>query len=486
MLLFRIKSVKKVLAFFLIATFVLANATLEEGKLPFVSSTVRAQSTQDLPGSDFQAPEVQSVFEVSPVINQLVMDPGEKKTYYLTVENLSSIPIPMKAYSRAFLATNEEGEVDFINQGKDPNAVQNWFNIKKPDFILQPFQPIDIEVEIQVPDVVRAGGHYATVFFESLVPEDVLSSNSLFLSSRIGALFFFVISGDIVEDGEIVNFGTDNNFYTKGPVQFNISFKNKGNVDLTPQSEIVITDFRGNEVAKLEDNGLRTLPESTRKWDIDWDRRWLWGKYTVNITTFLQKDVLNEVTVPLETTYEFYAFPVFEFTTAVVSFVLFFYIFVLKRKNLGRVYKVLTTGQYDTKEDEHRNEAFGNRGASLPHKDTLEQEMKKDKDEKSNSSGQLRFKTVKLDFKSLVLYLIKAIEHIFSRLYKLYRDRKIERKRRRYKRGKMYGRLDQDFSLYENLQSKQTVKQKKKTNKDVQNNPKDESTTYSYRTRRKR
>lgn len=287
-----------------------------------------------------------SVFEISPILNQLVLDPGEKKPYSVTVRNLSSIPIPVKAYTRAFVASDEFGEIDFIDIRDDPSSVQNWFKIEKPDFIIQPFENLTLDMVIEVPEVIRAGGHYATLFFESLVPEDVLSSNSIYLSTRIGALFFFVISGDIVESGEIETFSVGTNFFQKGPVKIDFAFRNTGNIDLTPKTRFLIKDFRGEIVHVIEDDGKRTLPERIRRWELIWDKEWLFGKYTIVSETFLKEDVLNELSRPITKEIEFYAFPVLEGGISIVGFTIFFYIFILKRKNLKTFGKVLVSKDY--------------------------------------------------------------------------------------------------------------------------------------------
>ncbi len=67
----------------------------------------------------------------------------------------------------------------------------------------------------------------------------------------------------------------------------------------------------GNVVTVLKDQGQFTLPERTRRWEIDWQKEWLLGKYTVELQSKIDPDA-----APVKSEFVFYAFPVIE--TAVV------------------------------------------------------------------------------------------------------------------------------------------------------------------------
>lgn len=275
-----------------------------------------------------------SVLQVTPIMNELAVKPGDVIKRQISAKNLARIPIPMKAYTRAFVATNEFGDSDYPDDTAT-GSVQSWFKIDEPDFILQPDSPKNINVTITVPQNARPGGQYATLFVESLLPKEVLTETSLYLSSRIGALFFFVVAGDLVEKGQISEFKTDN-FWKTGPVEFNVAFKNEGNVDLKPQSTLTITDWRGNKVYETTDQGKRTLPEKTRRWKLEWETKWLLGRYTARLST---KNLLDSKVQVSEV--QFYSVPVFQITIGLVSVLFIYFVLIRGRGRLKKAFKVL-------------------------------------------------------------------------------------------------------------------------------------------------
>jgi hypothetical protein len=146
---------------------------------------------------------------------------------------------------------------------------------------LQPQSEKRVKILISVPKEVEPGGHYATLFFESLVPKSALSDNSLYLSTRVGAVYFFVVSGDLRPKGSVDRFEVPQLAWTGSP-EFTIHFKNEGNVHLRPESTIAISGWRG---AELTDTGQTVLPGKSRTWQVAWPQKWLLGKYVVRIST---------------------------------------------------------------------------------------------------------------------------------------------------------------------------------------------------------
>jgi hypothetical protein len=274
-----------------------------------------------------------SVLQVAPILNELALKPGETTKAQISVTNKSRLPLPMKGYTKEFIATDEYGGSDFADAQK-PDSVQNWFTIQDPDFILQPQATKVLNITIKVPQDARPGGHYATLFVESLIPRDVLSETSLFLSSRIGALFFFVVAGDLVEKGQMSELKTQS-FWKTGPVTFDLAFKNEGNVDLRPTSTLTIKDWRGNVVETIQDKGQRTLPEKTRRWKLEWNKKWLIGKYTAVLETRHVPEAR-----PTVTEVQFNAFPIYHAVAALAG-LLFLIILFKSRHRLAKAGNVL-------------------------------------------------------------------------------------------------------------------------------------------------
>ena len=218
-----------------------------------------------------------SALKVEPIFNEIVANPGDTIKRQMTITNLSNFPLPMKGYVRQFVASDDQGNTNFPDN-PDKKAVQQWFHIDAPDFILQPQDKHAIVLTIAVPQDAEPGGHYATLFFESLIPKEILSQTSLSLASRIGSLFFFVVSGDIHKQGNLSGFSA-RKIYQHGPVNFELGFTNTGNVHLHPVSTISITNWRGQTVTDIDDDGQTVLPNTSRHWSVMWKPTFAFGYY---------------------------------------------------------------------------------------------------------------------------------------------------------------------------------------------------------------
>lgn len=238
-----------------------------------------------LPTQAMAAEAGKTSLRLTPVIDELNVQPGEAQTSQVNLTNLSPLPLPVKGYARAFVATDEVGGSDYPDD-QTPGAVQSWFSLDQPDFILQPNQTRAINVKIQVPPKAEPGGHYATLFFESLVPTQNGADSSLYLSSRLGALYFFVVAGDIHTTGEISDFNTSS-FHTGGPIEFKLAFQNSGNVHFKPQTKLVIKNLFGKKVGEVQDGGQNVLPGKLRRWQFDWKKPWLFGRYTARLESHI-------------------------------------------------------------------------------------------------------------------------------------------------------------------------------------------------------
>lgn len=284
--------------------------------------------------TSLRAEEGKTALRLTPVIDQLVVKPGQTTVTKVNLTNLSSLPLPIKGYARAFIATDEEGGSDYPDD-PTPGAVQTWFHLDEPDFIIQPNQTKPIDVQIAVPAGTEPGGHYATLFFESLVPTEALSESSLYLSGRIGALFFFVVSGDIHTLGQFQEFKTAG-FHTGGAIDFKLAFQNNGNVHVKPKSRIIIKNWFGRTVGGFDDDGQNVLPGKLRRWQVSWTKSWLFGRYTAQLQTQLTPD-----SKPVYKEVSFWVIPIWQFLVALLAIGLFYLLIIRARGRWKAVLQAL-------------------------------------------------------------------------------------------------------------------------------------------------
>ncbi len=249
--------------------------------------------------------------KIAPAIEELAVAPGDTRKRGIRLTNLTGAPLPIKAYARAFVATDASGGSAYPDD-TDPTAAQHWFTLDPPAFILPARATQIVGVTIRVPTLAEPGGHYATVFLESLVPQTTTNAASATLATRLGALYFLTVEGAITRRADITAVTTPP-WRQTGPVVIGVTIANRGNVHVRPRVRAVIIGRYGQTLATITADTLTVLPQTTRQTILVWPRRWLLGRYTIRVA--MEIDGLS----PVETTSQFWAVPWGLFLTLLVG-----------------------------------------------------------------------------------------------------------------------------------------------------------------------
>lgn len=226
-------------------------------------------------------------FVVGPGRFQLEVAPGESKTVEILVTNRMGIPKTFLLTTEDMDAqTDEGGGVRLLGDEVGPYSIKDFISVPQESFILEHQQRARIPVTVSIPADAQPGGFYGTLLTQ-IISEDATSDSpgvvaGAKLVSRIGTLFFVTTPGDIERESEIMQFSTvgDKRFFTKGPIELSVVTENKGTVHVTPFGELSIFNTLGNEVGYVELQPWYVLPQSIRNKDIEWNREFLWGRYT--------------------------------------------------------------------------------------------------------------------------------------------------------------------------------------------------------------
>ena len=240
-----------------------------------------------------------SVLAVDPAIIETIIDPGKPAKFKIQLTNLTHIPLPIKSSITNFTVLPTDLETtDSVRL----NA-SGWMQIDDPDFILQAKQTRVVEGTIKTPKDAIPGGHYATVFFQPLVPVQALNSATVYVSSKIGVLSFLVVKGKIIQKlapKDALQAITTNGH---GPVAFKFSLRNQGNVHLLPVGRLTLFDWNNKVVKKFELSPGIILPDTTKQYDLQWMSGIAAGRYRAELeitdgTTPLEKQSIEFWVVP--------------------------------------------------------------------------------------------------------------------------------------------------------------------------------------------
>ncbi len=210
----------------------------------------------------------QSALAVSPAILENILTPGEPSAFSVEVRNITNFPLPIKSFVRGL--TTEAHTSDLSEEEQKRLDASQWFVIEEPDFILQPNQSRKVSGTIQTPIDADPGGHYATIFFQPLVPAEALSPSTAYINARVGVLSFLIVKGDISQSAELKKDLQTTKLVRRGPITFTFSVHNSGNVHLLPTGKVAIYKFNMH-VADITIPPGVVLPNSSREYTVEWE-----------------------------------------------------------------------------------------------------------------------------------------------------------------------------------------------------------------------
>jgi hypothetical protein len=215
------------------------------------------------------APAEAATVRINPTKIRLVIAPGESKSGVIQVENPSEEPLVVKAYLQDWRYTNQcDGTKEFSPAGTTPLSAAGWISISLSDFVIPANGRQNVNYTVKVPDGAD-GGHYAVLFFESLLGKpDLNDTAQLGVMVRIGALFYIEPKATIKRLAEIKDFSIKKD--QDKNLAINLNLVNSGNVDITSKATFHIIDEQGNVLARGDFNDSYTLPGNTAKLSALW------------------------------------------------------------------------------------------------------------------------------------------------------------------------------------------------------------------------
>lgn len=244
-------------------------------------------------------------FVVGPGKIELSINPGETKTVEITVSNRTGGPRFFEIVTEdATGSTDPTQSLKLLGDDRGPYSLKDYIHVQAPRFELPHNTRARIPVTVSVPPNAEPGGLYgsllvSTVSTEARQGDGQGTAPQSAVVARIGALFFVTIPGDVAKDGVLKDFTTvpPQTFYQSGPLTFGLLFENRGSIHLAPYGEIRIRNFFNEEVGFIELDPWFVLPSAVRLREIEWNREFLFGRYTaIAYINRSYDDVIDEKT----------------------------------------------------------------------------------------------------------------------------------------------------------------------------------------------
>lgn len=230
---------------------------------------------------------------VSPAIVDNSLDPGASFTIDIALTNQTASPIAVRAATRELVT-----DMPIAEERKSAFDASSWFAIENPDFLLLAQERRQVPVKVSVPKNAEPGGHYATINFDSFVPQQQTSGVTT-VNARVGVVVLLTVSGDVRERVSIVGPIATKNWQPDAlPTTFDLRLRNDGNVHVLPRGEIVIRDVFGRVVKRVPMQTGTLLPGTENNYSATWEHGLVAGVYNAEaeITAGTQQTKLGPAT----------------------------------------------------------------------------------------------------------------------------------------------------------------------------------------------
>jgi hypothetical protein len=227
-------------------------------------------------------------FVLEPGKIEIFINPGETTTRNISVINRINRKVDFLVETEDFIGSdNVNTPVILLGSEKSPYSFKDNLIPESNSFDLKFGQKIELPISITAPEDAQPGGYYSSVIVSSLpADEDDGASAGAKIVSRVAVLFFVRVNGPVNQQGQLDDFRIEggDSFMQKGPVNFEILFKNEGTVHLVPYGTVRIKNIFGREVGKVPVDAYFSLPESLRYRQVTWAQERLLGRYTAELT----------------------------------------------------------------------------------------------------------------------------------------------------------------------------------------------------------
>ena len=234
---------------------------------------------------------VENDFTLGPGKAEVFLSAGESEIRNLTITSRLGRPMNFKIEIEDFVGSPMgERAAILLGQERGPYSLRDYLQPELIEFTLNHGERIILPVKVSIPADAEPGGLYGSVLVSTSPPEDFLQEGEdvrgqVRLVARIGSLFFVRVEGDANIEGHLERFDTADGrkFYSRGPVDFSIVYKNTGSVHLVPYGTIEITNLLGKKVGQIEIDPYFVMPESLRSRQATWETDLALGFYTATL-----------------------------------------------------------------------------------------------------------------------------------------------------------------------------------------------------------
>jgi len=215
---------------------------------------------------------------------EVTINPGESVTQTIKVRNESKVDKIISTQIKDFIVVDDTGTPVQVDSSEISNrwAASTWVQVSSDKLKLKPGETKSLSLTIIAPDDALPGGHYAMVL-HSPNNDTVLSETGAVIQTNVGTLVYITILGDINESANIKDFSAPN-FSEYGPIPFQATITNLSDIHITPQANILVTNFLGLKTANLALEPINIFPYTSRQFTTNLNKQLLLGRFKAQLS----------------------------------------------------------------------------------------------------------------------------------------------------------------------------------------------------------
>ncbi|MBU2632291.1 hypothetical protein KKG52_01115 [Patescibacteria group bacterium] len=251
-------------------------------------------------------PETTRNMTISPPAIEKTLSPGDKTEGILKIINDGTNELVFTVSVQDYIVEDAKGTPVFLPEDTLSNkySAANWIAVIPRNITVKPKEKIELNYYLQIPQDARPGGHYAGIIFKPTTTMEVKGTGAA-VNTQIGSLFYVNIKGPISESAGVAKFFS-NWFNEYGPVKLSTQIKNNGDLHITPQGKITVTNIFGQKVETQELSSHNIFPGGVvRDFENSVGRKWMFGPYKASLLA--SYGVNNNL--PLSATVTFWVIP---------------------------------------------------------------------------------------------------------------------------------------------------------------------------------
>lgn len=234
--------------------------------LSFVAPVVTAQNNDQGSGSGLQ---------LSPTRTELSGQPGEQKSFSITLKNITPNDLTAQAFLNDFESDNNSGTPQIIvDQSKRTPYTLDKMLKGYGNVDLKAGETKEIKLTLDIPGNAAPGAYFGALRYAAVPKGQTPSADrQVALTASVAHLVFLEIPGDVNEQIQINSLkaqlnGKAGTFFFKKPNQSAVNVKNMGNGFSRPFGKVNVSGPFGGEVYSYDVNNTDPrgiiLPQSAR------------------------------------------------------------------------------------------------------------------------------------------------------------------------------------------------------------------------------